>query len=79
MLSRTYRVFIFLLSTKERKRKSPNRFSVNIALKDLLKPFKNYGAMTLKNIFTEFEIFTDSSIINYVIKDISYFYLYRGR
>ena len=62
---------IYIPSFNKRKEKrSPSRFSVNIALKDLLKPLKIWGDDSEK-IFTEFGIFTVS--INYVTKDTSYF------
>jgi hypothetical protein len=69
---------MFFLLTK-RSTKIPQIVPVNAAIEDLSKPLKNYGATTLKNIFSRLEIFIDSSIIDPFVIEILESYCQRGR
>lgn len=69
---------MFLLFVK-RSIKIPQIDVCKYIVEDLLKPFKNYGAKTLKNIFSRFELSIDSSIINPFVMETPESYRQRGR
>jgi hypothetical protein len=78
MLQLVYKISSFFLFIK-RSTNIPQVFSVGIEVKELLKPYKNYGATTLKNTFFRYGIFTDSSITDQSIMKTFGLYSPTGR
>ncbi|HWR25536.1 MAG TPA: hypothetical protein VN278_04800, partial [Methanosarcina sp.] len=78
MLQLVYKISSSFLLIK-RITNIPQVFSVGIEVKELLKPYKNYGETTLKNTFFRYRILADSSIIDQSIMKTFGLYSSTGR